>query len=163
MPKKIDIKVSESESKLQNLYSKSTSDIMRDKIKTLLLIKTERFSYQTELSIELKRTPKTIRTWLNKYEKGGIAELLDTNRGGNNAKIITNEINEYISKKVSDPHTHITSYVELLLLIENEFNIKIPYTTLYMHCRRRHKTKLKVSRKSHYKKDPTAEAVFKKP
>ncbi|MFD0985104.1 hypothetical protein ACFQ0S_11530, partial [Flavobacterium myungsuense] len=55
------------------------------------------------------------------------------------------------------------SYVELQLLIEEELGEKVFYGALYSHCRKNYKTKLKVARKLHHKKDETAEKLFNKP
>ena len=69
----------------------------------------------------------------------------------------------FISEKVKDINTTITSYLELQLLIEEELKEIVAYGALYSHCRRNYKTKLKVARKSHHKKDEKAEELFKKP
>lgn len=68
-----------------------------------------------------------------------------------------------IEKKLNDPETTITSYVELKHILEEELGEEILYKALYSHCRRKYKSKLKIARKSHHKKDPSAEAFFKKP
>ncbi len=48
-------------------------------------------------------------------------------------------------------------------MIAQELEEIFPYFALYAHYRRKHKPKLKVTRKSHYKKGPKAEELFKKP
>ena len=68
-----------------------------------------------------------------------------------------------IEQKLTDSKTTITSYVKLLEILKEELNESVNYGALYAHCRRKHKAKLKVARKSHYKKDENAEAFFKKP
>lgn len=83
--------------------------------------------------------------------------------GGNNTRTISEKARVFIAKKVTDSMTTITSYVELQLLIEQELGEKVFYGALYSHCRRNHKSKLKVARKSHHKKDEKAEELFKKP
>lgn len=70
---------------------------------------------------------------------------------------------ELIANKIVDVETTITSYVELQLIIEEELGEKIAYGALYSHCRGKHKSRLKVARKSHHKKDEKAEELFKKP
>ena len=97
------------------------------------------------------------------YDTQGLSGLLAIESGGNNTPTISSKTKVFIEAKVNDPQTTITSYKELQALIKENLNQQIPYGALYTHCRRKLKTKLKVSRKSHYKKDPTAEAVFKKP
>lgn len=46
-------------------------------------------------------------------------------------------------------------------LLRVELNESVNYGALYAHCRRKHKAKLKVARKSHYKKYENAQAFFK--
>jgi len=99
--------------------------------------------------------------WIKLYQQEGLLGITSIKSGGNNTKIISNKAIAYISDQLTTSNTTITSYVELQLLIEENLGEKIPYGTLYAHCKRKHQSKLKVSRKSHYKKDPEAEMLFK--
>ncbi len=83
--------------------------------------------------------------------------------GGNNTRTISDEMILSIGERITDVKTTITSYVELKLLLEDEFKQEIDYGALYSHCRRNYKSKLKVARKSHHKKDDKAKELFKKP
>ena len=76
--------------------------------------------------------------------------------------MISHQAINFIASQLTNAQTTITSYVELQGLIEDQLCKTVDYGTLYAHGRRKDKSKLKVSRKSHYKKDPKAEAVFKK-
>ncbi|MCX2764095.1 helix-turn-helix domain-containing protein [Aquimarina muelleri] len=105
---------------------------------------------------KLGRTEKTVRGWLQKYSQVGFSGLTTIKSGGNNTKV-------FIAENLTDSTTSITSYIELKLLIAQELEEIVPYFALYAHCRCKHKSKLKVARKSHYKKDPKAEELFKKP
>ncbi len=66
----------------------------------------------------------------------------------------------FLVEKLSAPTTTVTTYIELKLLIEEELTEIIPYFALYAHCRRKHKSKLKVAQKSHYKKDLKTEDLY---
>ena len=112
-------------------------------------------------SVGVYKKTTTIGLWIKLYEQDGLSGIVAIKSGGNNTKVISNRAISFISDKLSTANTTITSYVELQLLIEEELNQKIPYGALYAHCRGKHKSKLKVSRKSHYKKDPEAEMLFK--
>lgn len=163
MPKKIDIKIKESLEYLEKEYSKAKGILKKDRIKTLIYVKSNKFQYQSDIGKKLGRAEKTIRGWLQNYEKVGFENLLEVKSGGNNTKTISQKAIEFIDVKLNDEKTTITSYVELKLLLEESLNEKIAYGALYSHCRRNHKSKLKVSRKSHYKKNPDEIEVFKKP
>lgn len=163
MPKKIAIEIIESIEYLQREHSKTKSLLKKDRIKTLLYIKEGKYHFQSDIGKKLGRTEKTIRQWLQEYHKNGYSSLLEVKSGGNNTRTISEKARVFIAKKVTDPMTTITSYVELQLLIEQELGEKVFYGALYSHCRRNYKSKLKVARKSHHKKDEKAEELFKKP
>ncbi len=59
---------------------------------------------------------------------------------------------------MTDSKTTITSYIELLRLLEAKRNETVNYGTLY--CKRKHKSKLKIARKSHYKKKENTEVFL---
>ena len=163
MPKKIAIVVKEPIDFLEKSYSKAQGSLKKDRIKTLIYVKTERYVFQSDIAKKLGRTEKTIRDWLQKYSSYGFSCLLEVKSGGNNTRTISDKMIQSIEKKLTDSSTTITSYVELKLLLEDELQEDIKYGALYSHCRRRLKSKLKVARKSHYKKDDKAQEVFKKP
>ena len=163
MPKKISILVEESIDFLEKSHSKVQGSLKKDRIKTLIYIKTGQYFFQSEIAKKLGRTEKTIREWMQIYSKVGFSGLTEVKSGGNNTRTISDDMISLIEKKVTNSGTTITSYVELKLLLEDELKEDIDYGALYSHCRRKFKSKLKVARKSHYKKDENAEAFFKKP
>ncbi|NJS16796.1 MAG: helix-turn-helix domain-containing protein [Nostocaceae cyanobacterium CSU_2_110] len=163
MPKKITIIIEEDIDFLEKSYSKVQGSLKRDRIKTLIYVKTNQYCFQSDIAKKLGRTEKTIRGWLLDYTKNGFASLLQVKSGGNNTRTISDEMILSIEQKITDAKTTITSYVELKHLLEEELKQEIDYGALYSHCRRKFKSKLKVARKSHYKKDENAEAFFKKP
>jgi transposase len=163
MPKKIAIVVVEDIDFLEKSLSKFHESLKKDRIKTLIYVKTNQYFFQSDIAKKLGRTEKTVRNWLNDYSKNGFSGLLQVRSGGNNTRTISDAMILSIEKKITDVKTTITSYVELKLLLEEELNQEIDYGALYSHCRRKYKSKLKVARKSHYKKDENAEAFFKKP
>lgn len=163
MPKKIVTIVREEIAFLEKEFLKTKEPLKRDRIKTLIYVKSGKFFYQSDIAKKLGRTNKTVRDWLQSYSAYGFEVFLKVKSGGNNTKIINQKTKDFIGSKVNDESTTITSYVELLALIEEELGEKLLYITLYKYCKEKHKTKLKVSRKSHYKKDENAIAFFKKP
>ena len=162
MPKKIPVIVAESLAFLEKEYSKTSEPLKRDRIKTLIYVKIKKFVFQSDIAKKLGRNERTIREWLKSYSALGYNRYLEVNSGGNNTAVISDRAKEFIALKVNDPSTTITSYVELLALLEDELGEQLLYTTLYQHCKNRHKTKLKVARKSHHKQDENAIAFFKK-
>ena len=162
MPKKISLPILESEKELQKLLNKSRTDRVRGRLKALLLIKKGKVSYQSDLSAKLGFTEKTIREWLKSYKSQGLSSFIEIRVGGNRASVLSPEIIDFIKVHLNNEQTTITSYVELQQLIYDSFGEDINYQTLYGYCNRVFKSKLKVSRKSHYKKDDKAIEAFKK-
>jgi transposase len=163
MPKKIQIDIKEELDFLEKSLAKTLGSLKQDRLKTLLLIKKGKHYYYSDIAKKLGRTEKTIRVWVQEYLQSGISAMLEVKSGGNNTKKISDKMASSIEQKLTDSKTTITSYVELLGLLKVELNESVNYGALYAHCRRKHKAKLKVARKSHYKKDESAEAFFKKP
>ncbi|QTD36283.1 helix-turn-helix domain-containing protein [Polaribacter batillariae] len=163
MPKKITLSIKEESVELRKLYESTTTELRRDRLKMLYYIKSGKYIYRNAIAKKLGRRPTTIGNWIKDYETGGLSNLLEIHSGGNNTVHISDRAKAYISKTLSNSDTTITSYIELQAHIAEDLSEMINYGALYAHCRRKHKSKLKVSRKSHYKKDPKAEMVFKKP
>lgn len=162
MPKKIQTSVLESEKELRLLLTKKTTDRVRGRIKALLLLKQGRVHYQSELASKLGFTEKTIREWLKLYKSEGLSGLITVRVGGNRDSTIPKKVLRFIKDQLEKPQTTITSYVELQQLIHDTFGVVVNYKTLNGYCNRVFKSKLKVSRKSHYKQDDKAIEAFKK-
>lgn len=163
MPKKIDLNIKEELLTLEKLYRSSTTLLRKDRLKMLYYIKRGDYTYRNQIAKKLARRPNTIGDWITLYQEQGLEGIMQIHSGGNNTRSISDQAIDYIESQLSNANTTITSYIELQALIASELNEDIAYGALYSHCRRRHKSKLKVSRKSHYKKDPEAEELFKKP
>jgi transposase len=163
MPKKIKIEIAESLEFLRNEHIKAKGELKKDRLKVLIYIKEGKYDFQSDIGKKIGRTEKTVRQWIQQYVKFGLSALLKIKSGGNNTRTISDNALKLISEKVLNVETTITSYVELQLIIEEELGEKIAYEALYSHCRRKHKSRLKVARKSHHKKDEKAEELFKKP
>ena len=127
----------------------------------LYYIKEGRYVFRSDIAKKLGRRPNTIGDWIKLYEQKGLKGLVEIQSGGNNTKVIPSQAISYVKERLTTVNTTITSYVELRLLIEERLGESIPYGALYAPCRRHHRSKLKVSRKSHYKKDLEAEMLFK--
>ena len=162
MPKKIQISVLESEKELRLLLRKTTTDRIRGRIKALLLLKQNKVHYQSQLATKLGFTEKTIREWLKLYDSEGLSSFITIRVGGNRDSVLPKKVLVFIEKQLNNPQTTITSYVELQQLIQDTFGEVVNYKTLNGYCNRVFKSKLKVSRKSHYKQDDKAIEAFKK-
>lgn len=162
MAKTIEISIKESEQQLKHLLRKQDKLLQQGRVKALLLIKQEKVKYTCQLADKLKRGRRTIYNWLKLYSEKGIEEYLTVSpRGKTNDKLLPEE-KSVIAAKLQDSSTDITSYVELLHWVNNQFQKDIPYHVIYKYCRSHLNSRLKIARKSHHKKDEQAVEAFKK-
>ena len=157
----ITISIKESSEELTKLLRKSRSTVCRDRLRCLLLIKDKGFDCCSLISNKLGRNKQTISRWIKRYNLEGIS-FIHPKSGGNNTRSLTPDMVLFLASKVTDPSTTITSYVELVEMLNTTFKVSIPYTTVRDHCIVKHGTKLKVSRKKHYKQCKIAVSNFKK-
>ena len=129
----------------------------------LLLIKKGKHLTQDSLAIALGVSGQSIQTWRTKYNQGGIALLLTELRGGKKKAQIGEHAYQLIEKRLSNPREGFMGYKEAQDWINKEFGLNMKYHAVNKFIKRKYGAKLKVGRKSHVLKDPTAEAVFKKP
>lgn len=162
MAKTIDVTIHESEANLKYLLRQQSKLLQQSRVKALLLIKQEKVKYTYELANKLKRERKTIYNWLKLYQSKGLNAYLDVSSRGKRNEKLTSEEKQALASKLQDPNTDITSYVELLHWINGWSGKEIPYHVLYHYCRTHLNSKLKVARKSHYKKEEQAVEAFKK-
>jgi transposase len=162
MAKQIDIEIRESLEYLKTQLAKQPTILRRSRVKALLLIKAGNVVYTRDLAKKLKYDRRTIYNWLKTYQGEGLSGLLRVNSGGNNPSVLSVAVKQGVKEKLSQVDTHITGYVELLDWVQRTYGENIKYNTLYAYCRNVLKSRLKVARKSHYKKDPEATEAFKK-
>lgn len=105
---------------------------------------------------------QSIHNWRTMYKNGGLDLLLSHNRRGFKPSVFTKEERQQLQDVLENPTNYINGYVELNEWVKTEFNKEIKYNTLLKYCVRNFKSKVKVARKSHIKKDKEAVEAFKK-
>lgn len=106
--------------------------------------------------------PNTIQAWRTLYFDKGIDGILKHGRTGFKPSVFTKQEHIKIERKLSTPKNTVRGYKELMKWINTEFNKNVKYTTVVEYCKRNFGTKIKVSRKSHVKKDEQKVETFKK-
>jgi transposase len=136
----------------------------KNRIQMLLILKKSQVSLsKIELATILKINHNTAQKWRKSYCDNGINGLLFDGRVGFKPSIINSEIHQAIEKKLTSPKDAFTSYIDLInWIVENYIPNGINYHTVNKYVKRHFGAKLKVSRKSHIKKDPNAVDTFKK-
>ena len=161
MAKTIDFQVIESEKELGSVLRTTKSKLVAKRVKALLLVKKGKIKYTQDVAVRVGVTRKTVYNWFSLYKQDGFLKLCEVNKGGNNTPLLTEATIQEIDKLLHDPESTIVSYVELVSILK-QTQENITYASVYQHCRRKHKSKLKVARKSHHKKDEQAIEAFKK-
>jgi transposase len=155
------LKIKESLSEIKRLQQKSPL-YLSIRLQMLIVIKTKEVHSKRGLSDILGISANSIQAWKQLYSQGGIDKLMEYHRGGNKKPVIDAKADKAIVAKLSNPYEAPRSYKELQQWVDEHLIKGINYHTLNKHVKNKHKTKLKVVRKSHVKKDEQAVAAFKK-
>lgn len=155
--------VKESEQELKKLLRQQPNH-KKNRINMLIVLKkTERSLSKTELASLLKVNHNTAQKWRKSYFEKGVDGLLFDGRVGFKPSKINSETHQAIEKRLTSPKDAFTSYVDLInWIVENYIPNGINYHTVNKYVKRHFGAKLKVSRKSHIKKDENAVDTFKK-
>ena len=162
MGKKASITINESVKELESLYKKTNDYKRKQRLKSLILTKTNKFNTRLELSIHLDIGLRTLYDWTTKYQKEGLETMLSSTSGGARNNVISELIKKSLEEKLNDSKAPLQGYNDAVLWVKNHHNVVINYHTLRSFMIVNFGTKLKVPRKSHYKKDEIAFETFKK-
>lgn len=137
---------------------------VQKRIKCLILLKENRFKRRIHLADHLCIGYSTLKRWLHDYREKGLSGYLDLGKANGRPTVIPEQTHKALEEKVNDSEGSFGSYLEAQLWVRENFGIDINYQTLRAYMIRNMGTKLKVPRKSHYKKDGQAiEAFLKTP
>ena len=162
MGKKAYLEVRESLSELKQLQSKQKSLRSEKRIKCLIYIKAERFATRQELADYLSVHIRTMERWLVNYKTGGTVSMLTDKPKKKGSKIINSEIHKDLEQRVNAPHDPFLGYWDAQQWVRDRYGVEVKYHRIREYLIQHFSTKLKVPRKSHYKKDDEAEKAFLK-
>ncbi len=162
MGKIFNITIQESLSTLRIHHKKEKSQKKKLRLLSLILTKENKFSRRVDLAEYLGVNIDTLNKWTKKYKKHGLTGLLSINSGGKRREAIPQSIHKEIKNKLNDSHVPLQGYTDAVSWVKQEFGYQIKYHTLRAFMIRNFGSKLKIPRKSHYKKDEVAFEIFKK-
>ena len=162
MGKRAYLEVTESLSELNQLRLKQKNLRLEKRIKCLMDIKTERFDTRQELADYLSVHIRTMERWLANFKTGGIVSMLTEKPKKKGSKIISQEIHIGLEQRVNDPHNPFLGYWDAHQWVLSNYGVAVKYQRIREYLIQHFSTKLKVPRKSHYKKDDEAEKAFLK-
>ena len=156
------LEIRESLSELNKLQSKQKNLKSEKRIKCLIDIKTSRFDTRQELADYLSVHIRTMERWLANYKTGGVSSMLTDKPKNKGSKIISNEIHKGLEHRVNDPNDPFLGYWDAQRWVFEKYGVEVQYQRIREYLIQHFSTKLKVPRKSHYKKDVEAEKAFLK-
>lgn len=163
MPLGKQLEIKESLEELQKLR-KGVSDTINKRLLMLVSMKKhpDRSVSKRSLSVRLGVDANSITTWKKLYIEKGIAGIMSDGRIGFKPSVITAEEHKALETLLNDPKNGIVGYVELQRWAKEHLNKEISYITLLQYVQRNFKTRIKVARKSHVKKEEEKGQAFKK-
>jgi len=147
---------------LEKLRKNSSNPKRKQKLKGLILFKKYPDKTQQEIANKIGYCNSAFRVWLRTYKNEGLDIMLNEKPKGKPKSVISAEVHQALSDKLNDSKTPLLGYWDAVLWVEQNFGQVINYETLRQYLIRNFKTKLKMPRKSHYKKDEQAIEAFKK-
>lgn len=162
MSKKINFELNESLIELEELRKKQTNHRLEKRLLFLILKDEQKYSTRENLADYLNINEGTLRVWSKIYIESGLDSLLKISSGGSRHHKVPQSIHKELELKLKDSLNPLLGYNDAVRWVKQEFGIEIAYNTLRTYMKRNFGTKLKVPRKSHYKKDEQAIEVFKK-
>ena len=162
MAKYAELQIKEELIDLKKLLLKYRGERTRKRIRAIISLKEKTFETRQGLADDLKVHIRTLERWVNKYKNDGLQVLIQKETRQKVSKFIDAESYDLLSNKLNDAKNPLLSYVEALEWFNKETGQQIKYQNLRYHIRRHFKSKLKVPRKSHVKKDVEAEQAFLK-
>lgn len=156
------IVIKETKKELDSTYHKIKNQRVKLKIKALIIFKEGNFKSQENLASNLCIGKATLERWLKKYAEEGFEEYKREPTRGKPKTLVSPSLHIALEKKLKDSENPLQSYLDAVKWVKETHHIELKYHTLRNYLIKHFKTKLKVPRKSHYKKDDQAiEAFFK--
>lgn len=161
MNKKLIIKIVEKEDYLRDLYLKEKDLRVKERLHFIYLLKSLDNPKLVDLSKLLAKDRGTLRYWLNKYNYGGLKELINRNTSQGRPNVINNDNLLKLKDKLSEPEG-FKSYDEIRIWLKKELNIEITYADIFRTCNKVLKASPKVPRPKNSKQNKDLVEDFKK-
>lgn len=139
MPKKLNVYIKESLEEIDEIFE--AVDSRKRFIKRFLMLdslRNQESEYLSDLALELNVERRTVSRWINTYSTKGIHALFNRKNKNNARKIISYEIESFIECWITEKlkNKESLSCSELIIVLHNSKNIKVPYHTLYRAMQR---------------------------
>jgi len=156
------ITVSEELTDLRNMLGSAKNHKVKLKLKSLILLKENTHKKQEDIANHLCIGYSSLKRWYRAYSTKGLGDFIKVVPTGTKKSVVPVEIHKALKEKLSDSSDPLLGYWQAVSWVESNHNLTINYQTLRKYMKKHFGSKLKVPRKSHYKKDEQAiEAFFK--
>ncbi len=155
------IEIKETETELKRLLSRENDSKIRDKLQTLLWLKTKKLYTVTQIANLFSCHRTTVQRWLNQYKKEGIQGILTPKKSSGRPKIIPTDVAIKLEEELKD-ELGFSSYHEVQKWLKVFFDLDVKYRTVHELVRYRLKGKLKVPRPISIKQNEQEKELFKK-
>ena len=157
-PERIDATARE----LKIILSQQRTITNRQKIQTLYWLKSGFSQSVTDVAERLGVHRVTVQRWLKQYSASGFSSLLKIRQSTGRYRVIPTAVISGISKKISEESCEFKSYKEIVIWVEDNYQLSVKYQILHKQVHYRMKAKLKIARRCSNKKDASAAIDFKK-
>ncbi len=155
--------IKETEKEIKNLL-KQTIPFIGQRLRVLLILKQNEKTgiSKREVAKLAVVDPNSVHKWRTLYINEGIEGLMKHQRTGFKPSVFNTTEHTLLETKLNDSQNGLQGYVELKDWIEKETGKTFHYNTLLYYCIRNFKSRVKVARKNHVKKDENQGISFKK-
>ena len=154
--------IKESYLELVSLQRKQTLYRVEKRVIWLIELQKGKFSTRESLTTYLGINLRTQERWIQRYISAGIEGLLSDKPKNLKSRIITPEIHQGLSNRLHSSEGAFLGYWDAVQWVKDQYGVDVKYHNLRRYLIQHFKTKLKTPRKSHYKKDVSAEKAFLK-
>lgn len=157
----LDLEIKENESELKELFLNEKDTRLKERLQFLYLLKIKEIKKIKDVAKILARERRTIGSWIKKYEENGLEGLLERNTSEGRPCQLSKDNLEKLRDKLSKPEA-LKSYQDIKVWILNEFEIELPYKTVFDICHYKLGTSPKVARPRNPEQDLEKVEAFKK-
>jgi transposase len=143
--------IKESVEEVQQLLKREKDVQKRQRLQALYLLKSSQAQSRLEVARLLVVHRHTVGAWLDRYEQGGVAEMLRVSKPPGKAPSVTGAALQALKQRLAQ-RDGFASYREIQAYLENEHQIKLRYSSVHTLVRYRLAAKPKRPRPSHQKK-----------
>ena len=162
MSYKSKITVAEDLIELRKKLNSTKDHKVKLKLKSLIILKENPGKRQEDIANYLCIGYSTLKRWYRNYSTKDLDSFITIVPTGQKKSVIPEEVHEALKEKLHDSSYPLLGYWDAVSWVESNFGVTVKYQTLRKYMIKHFGTKLKVPRKSHYKKDEQAiEAFFK--